>query len=154
MFGLYNPLEILPEPFRPLSTRGPRWQRKGSEKSAATGATRRRAAAAARAARAAAGGAAAVLHVGCDGLAGGDDGFAADDDEMAYDMGDVFAGDDDELAALAHGGDAALAALARERAAAQAFAHWGSVPLPAQLRRNSVAGGGRCVLQGWQEHSG
>ena len=69
-----------------------------------------------------------MLH----GLAGGVDGFAADDDEMAYDMGDVFAGDDDELdvfagdddelAAPAPGGDAALAALARERAAAQAFA--------------------------------
>ena len=52
---------------------------------ASTAATRRRvtvaASAAAKAARAAAGGAAAVLHVGCDGLAGGVDGFAADDDD-------------------------------------------------------------------------
>ena len=48
-------------------------------------------------------------------------GSQADDDELAYGMGDVFAGDDDELAAPAHGGDAALAALARE-GAAQAFA--------------------------------
>ena len=37
--------------------------------------------------------------------------FAADDDELAYGMGDVFAEDDDELAAPAHGGDAALFSL-------------------------------------------
>ena len=77
MLGLSNPLEIRAEPFRRSSTRGrPRWQRKGSEKSAATGATRRRAAAAARAARAAAGGAAAILrglHVGSAASDGDDD---------------------------------------------------------------------------------